>query len=314
MSLDPALSIVLATDTLSTVEPVVSRLREQTEADRLELVLVTPEPDAARREIRALDGFAAILVVEIDDLVPLAAARAAGVRAATAPIVFLGETHSYPEPDWADGLIEAHEGDWAAVTPGFRNANPAGALSWAGFLADYGAWLATLPPREGRAIPTYNTAYKRAALLELGPDLERLLTTGDELLVRLRAAGHRFLFHPSSPIAHVNVTDLRSWIVERFLGGLLTASSRMPRWSTARRLLYAAGSPLIPAVVLARVAPGVGVARRSFDLPAATYPALVIGTAVSALGELVGYVGTPTAWAEERMTELEIHRLRYART
>lgn len=126
--------------------------------------------------------------------------------------------------------------------------------------------------------------------------------------------GGRFLFHPPSLIGHLNVTNPRAWLVERFLGGLLVASSRMERWSTARRLLYAAASPLIPAVVLARVASGVGVARRSYELPRATYPALAIGAAVSALGELLGYVGVPTAWAEERMAELEIHRRRYVRT
>jgi hypothetical protein len=314
VSAEPSLSIVLATDALSTVEPVVRRLQTQTVAHGLELVIVTPEPKAARLETARLDGFAATLVVEVDDLVPLAAARAAGVRAATAPLVFLGETHSYPEPGWAEALIEAHTGDWAAVAPGFANANPAGALSWTGFLADYGAWLATLPAREGGAIPTYNTAYKRAALLGLGPNLERLLTTGDELLVRLREAGGRFLFHPASVIRHVNVTDPRSWLIERLLGGLLTASSRMEGWSAARRLLYAVGSPLIPAVVLARVAPGIRAARREHELPPATYPALAVGAALSALGELVGYLGAPTAWAEARMAELEIHRLRYART
>jgi hypothetical protein len=291
----------------------VRRLSAQSVVSKLELVIVTPRPEALRQEAADLSEFAALLVVGVDGLVPLAAARAAGVRAATAPVVFLGETHTYPHDGWAEALIDAHAGDWAAVVPGFGNANPAGTLSWAAFLTDYGAWLSSLEPREVSRIPTYNTAYKRPALLEFGPRLDLVLATGDELIVDLRAAGRRFAFQPSTRIEHVNVTRPSAWLVERYLGGLLTANSRMERWSLGRRLLYAAGSPLIPAVVLARVARGVASARRAHGVPLAVYPALLLGALVSAIGELVGYLGGPVARAERRMTEYEIHRLRYLR-
>jgi hypothetical protein len=280
---------------------------------KLELVIVTSGPDALREETAKLSEFAALLVVGVDGLAPLAAARAAGVRAATGPVVFVGETHTYPEEGWAEALIDAHDDDWAAVVPGFGNANPSGALSWAGFLTDYGSWLSSLEAREISRIPTYNTAYKRAALLEFGPRLDLLLTSGDELIVGLRAAGRRFAFRPSARIDHVNVSRPGPWLVERYVGGLLTANSRMERWSWGRRLLYAVGSPLIPAVVLARVAGGVNAARRVHDVPVSVYPTLLLGAVLSAIGELVGYLGGPVAWAERRMTEYELHRLRFLR-
>ena len=91
-----------------------------------------------------------------------------------------------------------------AVVPGFGNANPGSALSWAAFLGDYGAWLSVSPPCELTWAPTYNTAYKRAALLALEP-LETMLTTGDGLIVGLRASGGRFAFEPSARVRHVNV-------------------------------------------------------------------------------------------------------------
>ena len=312
MSEPPVLSVILATDAFSTIEPVVRRLRAQSVAGKLELVIVTPHPDALRQEAADLAELV-VVVVGVDGLVPLAAARAAGVRAANAPVVFVGETHTYPEEGWAKALIDAHAGDWAAVVPGFGNANPSGALSWAGFLTDYGSWLGSLEAREVSRVPAYNTAYKRAELLEFGGRLDLLLSTSDELIVELRAAGRRFVFQPSARIDHVNVSQPRAWLLERYLGGLLTANSRMDRWSWGRRLLYAAGSPLIPAVVLARVARGVAAARRAHGLPLAVYPALLLGAVLSAIGELVAYVGGPVAWAERRMTEYELHRLRYLR-
>ena len=250
-------------------------------------MLVSPDPEPLRAEVRPLEDFAAIRVVEVESVVPLASARAAGVRAATAPVVYVGETHVFPEPGWAEALIEAHAGPWGAVVPGFGNANPGSALSWGSFLADYGAWLSLLPRGELTSVPTYNTAYKRAALLALEP-LETMLTTGDPLIIALRASGQRFAFEPSARVSHANVTLPRHWLVERYLGGLLVAHYRMQGWSLGRRLAYAAGSPLIPVVCLARVRRGVGAARRARAISRGTYPALVAGAVISAAGELVG--------------------------
>ena len=305
----PSLSVILATDVYETIEPVVRALRAQTVHAELEVVLVSPDPEALKTRVTSVDDFAAIRVVEIDSLVPLASARAAGVRVAAAPIVYVGETHIFPEPGWAKALIEAHAGPWGAVVPGFGNANP-GALSWAAFLGDYGAWLSVLPQCELTWAPTYNTAYKRAALLELEP-LETMLTTGDALIVGLRASGGRFAFEPSARVRHANIARPRDWIVERYLGGLLTAHSRLQSWSWGRRLAYAAASPLIPIVCLARVRHGVAAVRRTGALSFGTYPALVAGAFISAAGELVGYLGGPVEKAERRMTEYELHKLRY---
>ena len=306
----PALSVVLATDVYETIEPVVRALRAQTVHAELEIVLVSPDPGPLETRAAQLDDFAAVRVVEIDSLVPLASARAAGVRSATAPIVYVGETHVFPEPGWAEALINAHAGPWGAVVPGFGNANPGGALSWAAFLGDYGAWLSVLPQCELTWAPTYNTAYKRAALLKLEP-LETMLTTGDALIVALRASGGRFAFEPSARVMHANVARPHDWTVERYVGGLLTAHSRSQDWSWGRRLAYAAASPLIPIVCLARVRRGVAATRRTGAISRGTYPALVAGAFISAAGELVGYLGGSVKSAERRMSEYEIHKLRY---
>jgi hypothetical protein len=60
------------------------------------------------------------------------------VRAASAPIIVLGETHAFPAPLWAEELIRIHDGRCLAVAPGMENGNPQTARSWSGFLMDYG--------------------------------------------------------------------------------------------------------------------------------------------------------------------------------
>ncbi len=306
------MSIILATDSYETIRPVVRRLVRQTVRDQLEIVLISPPEGSIQPDHPELQGFAGVRVLSVESLYPLAAARTAGVRAATAPLVFIGETHTYPHPDWAAALLEAHRPPWVAIAPGFDNANPRGALSWAIFLLDYGAWLHALPSGEVAVVPTHNVALERAVLLELGTDLEKALGHGDQLAIRFRAAGHRSYFEAAAKIEHLNVNRLAPWMGERFLGGLLVGGRRAERWSALRRLLYFCGSPLIPVVLLLRVHRAVRALRASERLPTGTVPALVVGALVSAVGEMLGYARGAGPVAKRQMMEYEVHKVRYA--
>ncbi|MFL5495219.1 MAG: hypothetical protein ACJ8DC_12620 [Gemmatimonadales bacterium] len=306
------MSIILATDRYETIRPVVHHLRRQSVRGQLEIVMVTPDQQSLGLEPSELEGFAGIRVVEVESLHPLGVARAAGVRAARAPLVFIGETHTYGHPTWAETLIDAHARPWAAVVPGFGNANPRSALSWAIFLLDYGYWLYALPSHEASMSPTHNVAYKRQVLLELGHGLEPALSQGDRLPIELRKSGHQSYFESAARLDHLNVAQPAPWIRERFLAGLLLAGRRAQRWSALRRVVYFCGSPLIPAVILFRLRKPIGLAFRNLRLPAGTLPALVMGTLISTMGEMVGYMRGADRSADLAMMELEVHKLRYA--
>jgi hypothetical protein len=169
------LSVVLATDTYETIRPVVDRLRRQTIPTQLEVVLVGPRALQQDAERTAFGEFAAVQVVDFGSAIPLPAARAAGVRRASAPLVFIGETHTYPHPGWAEALLRAFDQPWAAVVPAVDNANPGSAVSWAAYLSDYGKWGYDRPAGEMQDPLLYNTAYRRSVLLDLGDGLERAL-------------------------------------------------------------------------------------------------------------------------------------------
>jgi hypothetical protein len=237
-------------------------------------------------------------------------ARAAGVRATTAPLIFLGETHSYAHPGFAAAVIAAHDGPWDVVVPGLDNGNPESALSWAGFLSDYGTWHRALAPGEIGSGPTWNVAYKRESLLALGDNLEHALSSGDELWSAFRAQGRRWYHAPDAPLEHVNVSRPRSWAHERYLAGFMVAANRNARWSLPRRVAYLLASPLIVIVLLSRLRTPLR-AVRSRQLPAGTMPALVAGVILRTLGEAVGYLGGASREHESQMEEFELHKLKY---
>jgi hypothetical protein len=308
----PALSVVLATDTFDTIQPVVACLSRQTVRSQLELIILATTRSALEPGHSALEGFGRVQLIEVGPFQEFAGPRAIGIRAATAPILVVGETHSYPHSGWAEALIEAHKQPWAVVIPGFGNANAADALSWAAFLRDYGYWLAGLPAGEVSMMPTHNAAYKREVLLELGPGLEKALSHGDHLNHHLRAHGYRLYFEPAARIDHLNVSQPVAWLDERFLFGQLLAAQRVKRWSWQRRMLYLMASPLIPGVILSRARRGLIAARRQTPLPLGTLPGLLLGTLVSAAGEAVGYTLGAGRAAGQKMTEYELHKARYA--
>src|SRR3954453_5502547 len=159
---EPRLSVVLVTDSYESIRPVLDRLELQTAKRDIEIVLVGAPEQALADALAQLEGFAAVKLVERELPLVLGGWRSGGVRAASAPLVFIGETHTYPDSRFAEVIMDGHAAPWAVVVPGFRNANPQSTLSWAGFLSDYGAWSASLPAGEVTFLPIYNASYRRS--------------------------------------------------------------------------------------------------------------------------------------------------------
>lgn len=308
----PRLSVVLATDAYDTIRPVISALRRQSCAEAIEPVIVLPATSRDGIRVEELTTFAHVQIVPVDSVGPLAAARAAGVRASTAPIVFIGETHTYPQTGWAAALLAQFDQPWTAVIPAIGNANPTGSVSWAAYLFDYGRWGLDRPAGEMSDPLIYNTAYRRTALLELGDELASALDPNTEALwPRLTAHGHRACFAPSARILHLNVARL-SWLVsEKFCCGVVLGMWRSRVWSWPRRTAYLLASPSIPFVLLFRIAQGT---RRVWPgkLPVGTVPAIVIGAVAKTVGEIVGYLGIELPAAEAHLIRIELRKVDYA--
>lgn len=75
--------------------------------------------------------------------------------------------------------------------------------------------------------------------------------------------------------------------------------------------MYSLGAPLIPFVYLYRAARQTDLRRRVRSLPALTVPAMALGSAVWAVGEVAGYVA-PRA-VGPRMRHYELHKEEYTR-
>lgn len=305
----PSISVILSTmGTLATLEQTISRLLDQTICGEMELVLVSPPQNEPWWIGPLRDRFHSIQSVVIPSFVSIAASYADGVRAASSEIVALGEDHCFPEPEWAVALVAAHQGDWAAVGPQVSNANPDSAVSRADFLIGYSPWSEPCPAGERAILPGHNSSYKRSVLIEYGDSLADWLQAETVLHYELASKGHRLYLEPRARTAHVNFSRLSSWVGVQLMQGRVFASERRRDWGLGRRLFFAAASPLIPLVRLAKITREYFVAPRSARAFLVTLPHLFLGLVLDGVGQGVGYaLGAGDTLG--RISELELQRV-----
>ena len=288
-TMSPAISaIIVAPFGLTHVRQLLRVLARQTIRDRLEVVIMIPsraDVDAAGEE--ALAAFAAHQVIETGPMSSLPRWRAEGVHAASAPVVVLTEDHCFPDPGWAEALVRAHEGPWAAVGPVFEPPDSPHPLARASCLMQYAPW--THPARAGEVddLPGHNSSYKRDLLLAYGERLATMLAAESVLHWDLRRRGHRLWLENGARVRHVYMTKLRGSLTENLYIGRGFAASRARGWSLPHRAAFSLASPLVPVVRLARLVPRAIALGWGRELPR-ILPALLPQLAVSAAGEFIG--------------------------
>lgn len=311
----PVISVILITpDRYQSLRKTIRHLRAQSLYAQMEIVIVTPTADSLDLDEGELQEFHQFQVVEVGAITSVGPAYAAGIRQASAPVVVLGEDHSFPEPGWAEALVKAHEQGWAVVGPVVGNANPNSRMSWADFLMGYGPWQDPTPAGEMEHLPGHNSSYKRDILLRFGSRLDSMMEAESVLHWDLRRNGCGLYLEPAAKTMHVNFTLLSSWIQAVFQSGRKFAAFRASNehWSRARRLLFAAASPLIPLVRFRRIVGDLRRPGRPRHILPGVAPILLLGLAVDSAGQMAGCALGMGA-AREQLLCFEFHRYRHVR-
>jgi len=309
----PALSVILPTcDDFSSIRLTVRALRAQTIRDRIELVIVTPGDDA-RVTDSEVAGFCAVRIVNGGPLRTSNIARAAGVRVASAPIVVFSEDHSFPEPNWAEALVAAHQSGCVVAGPVLSNGNPNSMLSWANLLLEYAPWLEGATKGETTDLPGHNSSYNRDLLLSYGANLEAMIEVEAVVQRDIIDRGHKMVLEPAARTSHLNFSTLRSALPLRFNAGRSFAGHRARLFSPVERLKYIVGGPLIPIVRLRRIVSMLRSSERYSRLLPQVIPALCIVLLADGLGEMIGYVWGPGN-APIYLGTIEFNRVRFMNT
>jgi hypothetical protein len=298
--------VILVTDGIELVRETLAHLREQSARDRIEVVIATPGGSLDGAGADELSGFHSVSVIDSESRESTPVARAEAVAAAHAPVVAMAETHCFPQPEWAEALIAAHRGPWAAVGPEIDNDNPERPASWANLYVDYASWLSPATSGPVDDLPGHNTSYKRELLLGYGAELPQLLLSESVLHWDLRSHGHGLYQEARARVRHRNINRPVPALIEHFHNGRCFGAARSRKWHPARRALYVAASPLIPAIRLRRILRDIRRTNRGYILPRAL-PMMLASLFTHAIGEMSGYA-TGAGKAPEGMAKYELDR------
>jgi hypothetical protein len=214
--------------------------------------------------------------------------RARGLAAARGELVGLLEDHARPDPRWAASVVAAHRQSHAAVGGAIENAVDR-ALNWAVYYCDFGRYQNPVPAGDTPSASDANVTYKRSELERVRPVWEK---TFNEIVVNdaLKSAGRTIALDP-----HVIVyqnrrgLSLGAAVRERFSWGRSYAATRRAMLSGPQRLAYAALSPVLPAVLLMRMA-RTSWRRGSFATFGRALPLIGMLLVTWSAGEGVGYL------------------------
>jgi hypothetical protein len=292
------------------VQRALDGLCAQTARESMEIVVV----DLAGEDAPplAVPRDAAVEILRLPGVQEWAVARRAGLERTTGAVVAFVEEHCFTEPGWAQALIEAHEGPWASVGYGFRNANPQSYVSRSAMLADYGLWLDPVPRGRVRFLPGNNVSYKRDAFLGLGDRLQAALASDFVAHEAFRTNGQPMFVEPSARAAHLNFTTVWETAFTNYVWcrAMAAQRARTAGWSLPRRAAHAAVTPVsAPVYRIARLVRTLGDRRRLWREFAEGFPVIVAVSVCAGFGEAAGYLlGAGTAEAELKRWELDVER------
>jgi glycosyltransferase involved in cell wall biosynthesis len=262
-------------------------LRRQAGVPRFEIIV---PHDATLEDVPELESrFPGVTFLAHDGRRTYAELRASGFRHANGDIVALTEDHCTPEEDWCANILRLHQGPYAAVGGSVDKSGDDTVLNWAIYLNDFGRYMNPVPEGPAAYLTDCNVSYKRShleGLKGLWAEEFHETTVNWALLER----GNTLWLSPTVVVRQQRSLQLGPALRERYEFGRLFASTRVASVGAARRLLYAAASPILPVILLGRVAKNVFGKRRAIGRFVQAVPMLVLLALMWTWGEFLGYL------------------------
>ncbi len=217
--------------------------------------------------------------------------RRRGVLEASGSLIAIIEEHCLAAPDWLRTAMEAHAGGKYGVVGGPVVDHAYGRLrDWVVYFCEYNGYLPPWQDGETFNLGSANIAYSRELLMRY----EGLLQAGyweAGLHPKLIADGIKFRSVPGMVVFHRGPFDYGYYLQQRYWFSRAFAGAR--KMPMSRKLAYFVASPLLPFLLLARMAQRVVRQRCRVGKFAQALPLFIPVLLVYVAGECVGYLAGP---------------------
>ncbi len=213
----------------------------------------------------------------------------AGLDASRGGIIALLVDSCIPGRDWVQQILRAHQADYAVIGGAIDLAPTLGTVDSAIYFCRYSRYMPPFVATFLDDLPGNNCCYKRVALAGVQDEL------GDgfwETFVhrKMRARGDRLLCLPEILVHYAGSASGLSFLRARFKHGCKFAARRAKELNRWQRTLRALTFPLVPFVMLLRIATRVWEKHRYRARFLSCVPLLMIFLTAWSTGECMGYI------------------------
>ena len=251
--LSPALTVIVALERQrERCELALGRILAQSVSSSLEVLLIDAGHDIFPPLTEA--DHPSVRVIPISRTVGYGEALARGALEARAPIIAFLEEHVQAFPGWAEAIIAAHQGPWAAVGCELYPSNLERLTPRVIELVSRHDWSAPARRGETNLLRWQNVTYKRATLMRYADRLPLFLQSEGALFRQLKADGERLFIEPDAKAIHAHESSWREFLVGSFYSNRLAIGSmvKLSRGSRIRKLASALAGPIRWPLVLLR--------------------------------------------------------------
>jgi hypothetical protein len=223
----------------------------------------------------------------------------AGIDASQGRIIALLVDSCIPGRDWVQQILRAHQADCAVIGGAIDLAPTLGTVDSAIYFCRYSRYMPPFVAAFLDDLPGNNCSYKRSALTGLQDELAGGFW---ETFVhrKMRDRGDRLLCLPEILVHYVGPASGGSFLRVRFHHGCRFAARRAKELNRWQRILRALAFPVVPFVMLLRIATRVWGKRRHRARFLSCVPLLLIFLTAWSTGECVGYIRGPSRWSFRR--------------
>jgi hypothetical protein len=265
----------------------LAALSQQSTTARFEVIVPA---DSTLGDISDLkQKYSGMKFIDLDGRHTYAELRATGANNAGGRLLAVTEDHCLPDPDWVDNIVSEHAGPHLAIGGTVEKNAPDKALNWAVYFLDY---LRYSPPAEGHEtheLTDLNVSYKMDALQKIAGVWQKEFHEPN-VHAALGEMGGSLWLSPNVRVHQRRNLTLGHALWDRYAFGRLFGSTRVAGTGMGKRLVYAAMSPALPALLVVRLFGHIrrkGIHKKEFFR---ALPAIILLGAAWAWGEMIGYL------------------------
>jgi glycosyltransferase involved in cell wall biosynthesis len=225
--------------------------------------------------------------------------RALGVGEAKGRIVAIIEEHCVALPDWVETIRSSFEAGDAALGGPILDDNYRRLRDWVVYFSEYHNYMPPWPPGERYLLNGANIAYPQEMLAR---HTEKLTEGYWEVVLHpVISQEGRFRSVPAMGVRHTGPFDYRYYLRQRYLLSRVWGGTQRQKVSPGRRLLYLVVAPILPLLLLIRIARRAVEKRRYLRKFLQTVPLMIPVSVAYVWGEWLGYLagmGDALEWVE----------------